>query len=75
LAARTRRASKSAGSLSQRGGVPPPHDIVKPPPRNEELTVTIEGVRVVLLGDVHELPILDMSVKNFTATQKTGRRI
>ena len=68
LAARTRRTSKSAGSLTQKGGIPPPHDIVTPPPRFEELTIAVDGVRVVLLGDVHELPILDMSVKNFTAS-------
>ncbi|KAK4154799.1 hypothetical protein C8A00DRAFT_32394 [Chaetomidium leptoderma] len=68
LAARTRRTSKSAGSITQRGEVSQPHDIVKQPPRHEELTITVDGVRVVLLGDIHELPILDMSVKNFTAS-------
>ncbi|KAK4234211.1 hypothetical protein C8A03DRAFT_38027 [Achaetomium macrosporum] len=68
VAARTRRTSKSAGSALQTGGIPPPHDIVKPPARHEELTLTVDGVRVVLLGDIHELPILDMSVKNFTAS-------
>ncbi|KAH6845758.1 hypothetical protein B0I37DRAFT_435189 [Chaetomium sp. MPI-CAGE-AT-0009] len=67
LAGRTRRTSKSAGHTSQRGGIPPPHDIVKPPTRHEELTVEVAGVRVVLLGDVHELPILDMNIKNFKA--------
>lgn len=36
--------------------------------RHEELTATIEGVRVVLIGDLHELPILDIGVKDFTAT-------
>jgi vacuolar protein sorting-associated protein 13A/C len=68
LAARTRRTSKSAGSRSLRGGAPVPHDIAKPASRYEGLTLTVEGVRVVLLGDIHELPILDMSVKNFTAS-------
>ncbi|KAJ4289964.1 Vacuolar protein sorting-associated protein 13 [Collariella sp. IMI 366227] len=70
LASRTRRASKSAESITQKGqsGSPPAHDIVKPPPKFEELTLTVDGVRVVLLGDIHELPILDMSVKNFTAS-------
>ncbi|OBT96470.1 hypothetical protein VE01_05675 [Pseudogymnoascus verrucosus] len=38
------------------------------PPKREELTATLEGLRVVLLGDVHELPILDLSVNNFTAS-------
>ncbi|AEO58474.1 hypothetical protein MYCTH_2305828 [Thermothelomyces thermophilus ATCC 42464] len=68
LATRTGRASKSVGSISHGAAVPPPHDIVKPPQRQEELTVTFDGIRVVLLGDVHELPILDMSVKDFTAS-------
>lgn len=33
----------------------------------EELTATLDGMRVILIGDLHELPILDLSVKNFTA--------
>ncbi|GKT94580.1 vacuolar protein sorting-associated protein 13 [Colletotrichum tofieldiae] len=36
--------------------------------RHEELSATIEGIRVVLIGDVHELPILDLGIKSFTAT-------
>ncbi|TDZ36628.1 Vacuolar protein sorting-associated protein 13 [Colletotrichum spinosum] len=36
--------------------------------KHEELSATIEGIRVVLIGDVHELPILDLGIKNFTAT-------
>jgi vacuolar protein sorting-associated protein 13A/C len=38
------------------------------PRRREELTATIDGIRVVLIGDLHELPIVDLGVKNFTAT-------
>ncbi|KAI0483961.1 vacuolar protein sorting-associated protein 13 [Xylariaceae sp. FL0804] len=45
-----------------------PHDISKGPRRHEDLTAIIEGVRVVLIGDLHELPILDLSIKNFTAS-------
>lgn len=45
-----------------------PHDISKGPKHHEELTATLEGLRVVLIGDLHELPILDVSVKNFTAS-------
>lgn len=33
---------------------------------HEELTATLDGMRVVLIGDLHELPILDVSVKGFT---------
>lgn len=44
---------------------------VKATPRQrEELTATLEGLRVVLLGDLHELPIFDLSVNNFTANAK-----
>ncbi|KAI1104805.1 vacuolar protein sorting-associated protein 13 [Jackrogersella minutella] len=44
------------------------HDMSKGPKRHEELTATIEGVRVVLIGDVHELPILDLSIKDFSTS-------
>ena len=33
----------------------------------EQLSATIEGIRVVLIGDLHELPIVDLGIKNFTA--------
>ncbi|KUI67657.1 Vacuolar protein sorting-associated protein 13 [Cytospora mali] len=45
-----------------------PHDLAKKPKRREELSATIDGIRVVLIGDLHELPIMDLSIKNFTAT-------
>jgi vacuolar protein sorting-associated protein 13A/C len=31
----------------------------------EEMTVNVEGIRVVLIGDLHELPMLDWRVKKF----------
>ncbi|KAK6330143.1 hypothetical protein TWF730_004642 [Orbilia blumenaviensis] len=33
----------------------------------EEMIVAIDGFRVILIGDAHELPLLDLSVKHFTA--------
>lgn len=36
--------------------------------KHEELTATLDGVRVILIGDLHELPILDLSIRNFTTT-------
>ena len=43
----------------------------KPPIcKAEELTATFEGMRVILIGDLYELPILDLSVKNFTVNVK-----
>lgn len=33
--------------------------------KREEMKVQMEGIRVVLIGDLHELPILDWSVKKF----------
>jgi vacuolar protein sorting-associated protein 13A/C len=35
---------------------------------HEDLTATFEGIRVVVIGDLHELPILDLDIKDFTAT-------
>jgi vacuolar protein sorting-associated protein 13A/C len=36
--------------------------------KHEELSATLDGMRIILIGDLHELPILDLSVRNFTAT-------
>ena len=33
--------------------------------KREELTAGVDGVRVILIGDQHELPLLDWSVKKF----------
>jgi vacuolar protein sorting-associated protein 13A/C len=33
--------------------------------KREEMHVSIEGIRVVLIGDVHEMPMLDWRVKKF----------
>jgi vacuolar protein sorting-associated protein 13A/C len=71
LAARTKALTKSSGKSITKPthhDDRTPHDVTKPPPRLEELTATIDGFRVILIGDLHELPILDLSVKKFTAT-------
>ncbi|KAK6541287.1 hypothetical protein TWF694_008645 [Orbilia ellipsospora] len=33
----------------------------------EEMVVAVDGFRIILIGDVHELPLLDLSIKHFTA--------
>ncbi|KAF8453095.1 hypothetical protein BGX38DRAFT_1249760 [Terfezia claveryi] len=38
--------------------------------RREELKAVIAGMRVILIGDTHELPLLDVSVKHFTVELK-----
>ncbi|ESZ98798.1 putative Vacuolar protein sorting-associated protein 13 [Sclerotinia borealis F-4128] len=38
------------------------------PKKHEELTATLAGMRLILIGDLHELPILDLSVKKFTTS-------
>ena len=54
---------------SRRKSVPKP--VVKPNikksviMKREELTAGVDGVRVILIGDQHELPLLDWSVKKF----------
>ncbi|KAH6640079.1 hypothetical protein BKA67DRAFT_665445 [Truncatella angustata] len=72
IANRTKR-SKTAGTLTTRtrkSSQPPRpvHDVNSGPKRHEELTASIDGVRVVLIGDVHELPIVDLNIKSFTAS-------
>lgn len=33
--------------------------------KREELTAQLEGIRVILIGDLHELPLIDWSVRKF----------
>lgn len=33
--------------------------------KREEMTATLEGIRVILISDLHELPLIDWSVKKF----------
>ncbi|KAI4169349.1 MAG: hypothetical protein LQ343_005742 [Gyalolechia ehrenbergii] len=33
--------------------------------KREEMTATLEGIRVILIGDLHGLPLIDWSVKKF----------
>lgn len=33
--------------------------------KREEMTAELQGIRVILIGDLHELPLLDWSVKKF----------
>jgi len=52
---------KSSQQVSQSAGTPSSSAVLK----REEMHVNIEGIRVVLIGDVHEMPMLDWRVKKF----------
>lgn len=56
-----RRLSASAKTLEP--GLAPRRSVVL---RREELTAQIDGIRVILIGNLHDLPLLDWSVKKFT---------
>lgn len=59
-----KRTTKSAAPKKQgnQSAKPAQSSIVM---KREEMTATIEGIRVILIGDLHELPLLDWSVKKF----------
>lgn len=59
-----KKTSKSVRSEKEadKPGKPAQSSIVM---KREEMTATIEGIRVILIGDLHELPLLDWSVKKF----------
>ena len=38
--------------------------------KREELNASVQGIRVILIGDLHELPLIDWSVKKFEAQVK-----
>jgi vacuolar protein sorting-associated protein 13A/C len=61
-----KRTSKSAATKRN----PKPEQTFKPKRsvvmKREELNAVIDGIRVILIGNLHELPILDWSVKKFS---------
>lgn len=59
-AAKSRK--KSISKAPSKPAAPTKRSIVM---KREELTAQIEGIRVILIGDMHELPLLDFSVKKF----------
>ncbi|KAI1802701.1 vacuolar protein sorting-associated protein 13 [Daldinia bambusicola] len=66
------KTAKTPGTIvtqkSGKGQLHQPHDVSAAPKRHEELSAAIAGIRVVLIGDVHELPILDLSINKFKAS-------
>ncbi|KAJ5297564.1 hypothetical protein N7508_007813 [Penicillium antarcticum] len=60
VANRTRRLSQAGGHYDQ--AATPRSSVVL---KREELSAKIDGVRVILIGDLHDLPLLDWSVKKF----------
>ncbi|KAL8703518.1 MAG: hypothetical protein Q9201_003303 [Fulgogasparrea decipioides] len=62
---RARRASKSVAQnkpeMPRRKETSQPSIVMK----REEMTATLEGIRVILIGDLHELPLIDWSVRKF----------
>jgi vacuolar protein sorting-associated protein 13A/C len=52
---------KTSQQVSQSAGSATTSAVLK----REEMHVSIEGIRVVLIGDVHEMPMLDWRVKKF----------
>ncbi|KAL8719673.1 MAG: hypothetical protein Q9225_003348 [Loekoesia sp. 1 TL-2023] len=62
---RARRTSHSVAqgkSGESNGSRAPQSSVVM---KREEMTATLEGIRVILIGDLHELPLIDWSVKKF----------
>jgi vacuolar protein sorting-associated protein 13A/C len=62
LAHRPHRGSSGAVDTQERSSVVQRSAILK----KEEMNAQIDGVRVILIGDLHDLPLLDWSVKKFT---------
>ncbi|POS86544.1 hypothetical protein EPUL_002626 [Erysiphe pulchra] len=60
------------GSHRIRSSISSNYPMINPPietnsSKEEELTANLQGIRLILIGDLHELPILDLSVKRFKA--------
>lgn len=64
----TTKARRASQSVAQRKSETSDRDRAAPTSivmKREEMTATLEGIRVILIGDLHELPLIDWSVKKF----------
>ena len=61
----TAKKTTRSKSVSQPGQKSSPKPAKSGVLKREEMTAQLEGIRVILIGDVHELPLLDWSVKKF----------
>ncbi|RAK82781.1 membrane morphogenesis protein VPS13 [Aspergillus fijiensis CBS 313.89] len=61
MVSRNRRRSSAAADQPRRASSPERSAILK----REELNAQVDGLRVILIGDLHDLPLLDWSVKKF----------
>ncbi|KAL9616260.1 MAG: hypothetical protein Q9160_008854 [Pyrenula sp. 1 TL-2023] len=64
-------AGKGTSTIAKRSGTGKQPPAQKPPQKQsivmnrEEMVAQVDGIRVILIGDLHELPLLDWSVKKF----------
>ncbi|KAJ5225571.1 hypothetical protein N7468_006796 [Penicillium chermesinum] len=58
---RGRRAASQTAKTQDKPALPTSSAVLK----REELAAKVDGVRVILIGDLHDLPLLDWSVKKF----------
>lgn len=63
LAKRTSKSTATKNAARPEKKLQPKSSIVM---KREEMTSVFEGIRVILIGDLHELPLLDWSVKRFS---------
>ncbi|KAJ5606070.1 hypothetical protein N7510_008851 [Penicillium lagena] len=62
IATRTRRRLSQTIETVDKSVLPQTSAVLK----REELSAKMDGLRVILIGDLHDLPLLDWSVKGFT---------
>jgi vacuolar protein sorting-associated protein 13A/C len=63
--------SKTSGTVAKsKAGTSKPQPRQSAVLKREQMTADVDGIRVVLIGDLHELPLLDWSVKKFSVDVK-----
>jgi vacuolar protein sorting-associated protein 13A/C len=59
-------ASKRTGHTRAKSSVEEPKQRRSVVLKREEMNAEVQGIRVILIGDLHELPLIDWSIKKFT---------
>ena len=60
-----KKTNKSIAASKRRASISKPKPLGAMVMKREELVAELQGIRVILIGDLHELPLIDWSVKKF----------
>ena len=70
ISTKAKKTNKSVAASKLSGSHKKPKEQISSVMKREEMHAELQGIRVILIGDLHELPLIDWSVKKFDVDVK-----